>query len=319
MGIDAALVFLARRALALLLAGCTGLIFQPLRELVLTPDQIGLAWRDVEFTASDRVRLHGWFLPARAPHRGSVLFLHGNAENISTHLASVAWLPGAGFDVLLFDYRGYGRSDGSPSLAGLQQDFAAALETLLALPGVASQRVVVFGQSLGGAVAISGLAAEPRHDDVAGLVVEGPFTSYRGLAREKLAGFWPTWPLQWPLSLTIDDRYRPVDEIGGLAPLPVLIIQGEADRVVPPQHGRALFAAAGEPKELWLLPGIGHNQALATLHNRRRLRGWLEQLVATAPRPPAAPRAPPRDRPDRAPAAAAAGRRPESPAARARL
>ena len=302
----------------LLLAGCTGLIFQPLPDHLLTPDRIGLAYRDVALVAADGVRLHAWFLPARAPRQGSVLFLHGNAENISTHIASVAWLPGAGFDVLLPDYRGYGRSAGAPSLDGLHLDFAAALETLRAMPEADPQRIVVFGQSLGGAIAITGLAASPHRRDVRALVVEGAFTGYRALAREKLADFWPTWPLQWPLSLTIDDRYRPLERIGALAPLPVLIIQGEADQVVPPHHGRALFEAAGEPKQLWLLPDTGHNQAFASPDNRRRLRAWLEEILATAPRSTAAPRGARPGRSRSARPAAAAGRRPQSPAAPAR-
>ncbi len=117
-------------------------------------------------------------------------------------------------------------------------------ETLLAMPEVDPERIVVFGQSLGGALAITALAASPDRSKVRALVVEGAFTSLRALAREKLAGFWPTWPLQWPLSLTIDDRYRPIDVIGELAPLPILIIQGEADQVVPSHHGIALFEAA---------------------------------------------------------------------------
>ncbi len=255
--------YLLALVLGLGLAACTSLAFHPTRDYVLTPDQIGLAYRDVAFQAADGVRLHGWFLPARGPRIGSVLFVHGNAENISTHIGAVAWLPAAGFDVLLFDYRGYGSSEGEPSLAGLQLDFEAALATLLDMPEADSDHVVVFGQSLGGALAITALAASPDRERVRALVVEGAFTSYRDLAREKLAGFWPTWPLQWPLGLTIDDQYRPIDAIGTLAPMPILVIQGEADRVVPAHHGQALFAAAGEPKTLWLLPETGHIQALA--------------------------------------------------------
>jgi uncharacterized protein len=196
----AALVLLIRAlpvlgGLALALGGCTGVIFQPMHELVLTPDQIGLDYEEVEFAAADGVRLHGWFLPARAPRRGSILFLHGNAQNISTHIASVAWLPAKGFDVLLFDYRGYGRSEGSPSLPGLHLDFEAALEALLARPDVEPDRVVVFGQSLGASLAITALAASPRRQQVRALIIEGAFTSYRALAREKLGDFWLTWPL----------------------------------------------------------------------------------------------------------------------------
>ena len=289
MGIGAALVLLIRRALAAalassLLAGCTGLIFQPLPQHLLTPDRLGLAYRDLEITTADGVRLHGWFLPASAPRQGSVLFLHGNAENISTHIASVAWLPGAGFDVLLLDYRGYGHSAGTPSLSGLHLDFAAALETLLAMPEIDPDRVVVFGQSLGGAIAITALADSRYKTRVCALIVEGAFVGYRALAREKLGGFWPTWLLQWPLSLTIDDRYRPIDRIAELAPLPILIIQGEADPIVPTHHGNALFERAREPKQLWLLPDTGHIQAFARLENRRRLRDYLAGILANCTR-----------------------------------
>jgi uncharacterized protein len=283
----AALVLLIRAlpvlgGLALALGGCTGVIFQPMHQLVLTPDQIGLEYEEVEFTAADGVRLHGWFLPARGPRRGSILFLHGNAENISTHLASAAWLPGDGFEVLLFDYRGYGRSDGSPSLPGLHLDFEAALEALLARPKTDPDRVVVFGQSLGGSLAITALAASPRRQQVRALIVEGAFTSYRALAREKLAGFWLTWPLQAPLGLTIDDRYRPIDVIDELAPLPVLIVHGEADRIVPPDHAIALYKAARPPKTLWLVPGAGHIAAFTTATNRAELVDYLSQILPSA-------------------------------------
>jgi uncharacterized protein len=265
--------------LALALGGCTGVIFQPMHQLVLTPDQIGLEYEEVEFAAADGVRLNGWFLPARAPRRGSILFLHGNAQNISTHIASVAWLPAEGFDVLLFDYRGYGRSDGSPSLAGLHLDFDAALKALLARPEIERNKVIVFGQSLGGSLAVTGLAASPRRQQVRALIVEGAFTSYRALAQEKLAGFWLTWPVQAPLSLTIDDRYRPIDVIGELAPLSLLIVHGEADRIVPAEHAVALYEAARPPKTLWLVPGAGHIAAFTTAANRAELVAYLIQTL----------------------------------------
>jgi fermentation-respiration switch protein FrsA (DUF1100 family) len=280
----AALVLLIRAlpmlgGLALALGACTGVIFQPMHELVLTPDQIGLRHEEVEFAAADGVRLHGWFLPAQAPRRGSILFLHGNAQNISTHIASVAWLPADGFDVLLFDYRGYGRSEGSPSLSGLHLDFEAALQALLARPEIDPDRVVVFGQSLGASLAITALVGSPRRQQVRALIVEGAFTSYRALAREKLAGLWLTWPVQAPLALTIDDSYRPIDVVDELAPLPLLIVHGEADQVVPPDHAVALYEAARPPKTLWLVPGAGHIAAFATPVNRAELVAYLSETV----------------------------------------
>jgi fermentation-respiration switch protein FrsA (DUF1100 family) len=283
----APLVFLTRAlpilaGLALGLGGCTGLIFQPMRELVLTPDQIGLDYQELDFEAADGVRLHGWLLPARAPRRGSILFLHGNAQNISTHIASVAWLPAQGFDVLLFDYRGYGQSEGSPSLAGLHLDFDAALQALLARPEIEREKVIVLGQSLGGSLAITALAASPLRQQVSALIIEGAFTSYRALAREKLAGFWLTWPLQAPLAQTIDDHYRPIDVIGELAPMPLLIVHGEADAVVPSDHAIALYEAARPPKTLWLVPGAGHIAAFTTAANRAELVDYLTRILSSA-------------------------------------
>jgi fermentation-respiration switch protein FrsA (DUF1100 family) len=255
-----------------------------MREHLLTPDRLGLAYRDVWFEAEDGVRVHGWFLPANGKATGTVLFLHGNAENISTHIASVAWLPGASFNVFLMDYRGYGLSEGSPSFDGLHRDVAAAIKTVFKLDGVDPDRVVLFGQSLGGALAITALARSPQRERLRALVVEGAPSSYRGLAQEKLAELWLTWPLQVPLSWTIDDQYRPVDAIAQVAPIPILIIQGEADPIVPPAHGKALFAAAREPKTLWLLPHTGHIRAFTSEENRNRLIDYLRTVDAGSTR-----------------------------------
>lgn len=282
-----------RRRLAILLclplAACTGLLFQPMREHVLRPDQIGLEYREVGFAAADGVGLHGWFLPAQivdettGKGRASgvqtactLLFLHGNAQNISTHIASVWWLPAEGVNVFLFDYRGYGGSAGEPDLAGAHLDFAAALDTLMKMPGIDPGRIVVLGQSLGGSIAIEGLARSPHKARVRALIVDGAFSDYRGIAREKLNDFFLTWALQWPLSLTIDDSYRPLEAIARISPVPVLVIQGTADVVVPPHHGEALHAAARAPKELWLLEGMEHIKTFLEAPNRERLLDYLK-------------------------------------------
>ncbi|MCP4698813.1 MAG: alpha/beta hydrolase [Gammaproteobacteria bacterium] len=261
----------------LALSACTGLFFYPQEHLRQTPARLGLAYRDVYFEAEDGVQLHGWWLPAPEEALGAVLFLHGNAENISTHLASVAWLPKAGFNVFLFDYRGYGRSQGEATLAGLHKDIEAALETIT--QKFASQPVILFGQSLGGSLAITALAASARRQQVCGLVTDSAFSSYRDLFREKLAGFWLTWPLQWPLSLTVNNAYQPLRAISEISPIPVLLMHGARDRVVPVHHARDLYAAAGPPRQLWIVPAKGHIQALRTEKNRRRLLRFLKKVA----------------------------------------
>ena len=265
--------------LTLPLGACTGFLFYPQSQLLITPDRAGIAYRDVEFEAADGTALHGWFLPAQAPATSgeacTVLFMHGNAENISTHVGAVWWLPAEGYNVFLFDYRGYGRSAGEPGLPGLHLDIEASLDETFAMEGVDPGRIVVFAQSLGGAVAITALAQSKYRHRVRALITESAFSSYRGITREKLASFWLTWPLQAPLSLTVNNDYKPLEEIAAISPTPVLIIHGMADRVIPPHHGDALYAAAGEPKEIWLLPDIGHIQSVREKENRQRLLDYL--------------------------------------------
>ncbi|MDH3663054.1 MAG: alpha/beta hydrolase [Alphaproteobacteria bacterium] len=271
---------LAALTLLLGLSGCTGLFFQPMSEHVFDPKTIGFVYEDVTFEAADGVRLHGWFFPAEGERDGSVLFLHGNAENISTHFAGVAWLAKAGIDAFVVDYRGYGRSLGEPTLDGLHRDAAAALDTLIAMPGIEPERIAVFGQSLGGAVALGMVAASPHKDRLAALIVEGTLSDYRAIAREKLGDFWLTWPLQWPLGLTIDNRYSPTAAAALITPLPLLIIHGQEDEIVPPHHAEILFDAAKEPKTIWRPPDTGHIQAFATVAMRERLRDYLTALFA---------------------------------------
>lgn len=275
-----------RRLFAILLVttlcGCTGLFFYPYRPHVRTPDQIGLEYEDVRFDSTDGVRLHGWFLPARGPACGTILFLHGNAENISTHIGSVHWLPAKGFNVFLPDYRGYGASEGSPSLPGLQADIEAAMRYLLARPGVDPNAIAVFGQSLGGAQAIYYVAHTPHRAHIRTLVADSAFASYRDIAREKLADFWLTWAFQYPFGLTVSDDYSPIDVIDRVAPIPLLLIYGDRDSIIPIHHGERLFAAAREPKEFWRVAGAGHIQAVNNKEVRERLTSYLKRHVCPA-------------------------------------
>jgi fermentation-respiration switch protein FrsA (DUF1100 family) len=232
------------------------------------------------------VRLHGWFVPAAgawaSEPKGTVLFLHGNAENVSTHILSAAWLVPEGYNLFAFDYRGFGLSGGEPTLDGVHQDARDALTTVAGLDGVDPGRVIVFGQSLGASVAIAAVADPPPGPRIRTLIIEGAFADYHRITREKLAEVWLTWPLQVPLSYTIDGGYRPLDRIAAIAPTPILIMHGEADRIVPAAHAHDLYAAAAQPKTLWIVPAAGHLQVLARPEYRGRLLRFLDETLPPA-------------------------------------
>lgn len=260
-----------------LLTACGSAFFYPHRELMLTPQAVELDYEDVYLRAADGVRLHAWYLPAQGRRKGTLLFLHGNAGNVSTQLGSVFWLPAEGYAVLLLDYRGFGVSEGTVSIPGALRDAEAALAWLAARPEVAEQGMAVLGQSLGGAFAVYAAAHSAHRAQLRAVVVDSAFSAYRRITREKLGQLWLTWPLQWPLSFTVPGRYDPIDAIGDISPIPVLIMHSDHDLVVPPSHGEALYAAAREPKTYWRIREGGHISGLAYAETRRMLVEWLDE------------------------------------------
>lgn len=246
----------ATLALTLLLqTGCSSVFFYPDRVTYITPDRLNLGYEDVFLDTADGETLHGWWLPAEAPEsdaKGTVYFLHGNAQNISSHLMNVAWLPEKGYNVFLIDYRGYGRSTGAPDIEGTLHDSETGLRWLMAQPQTDGGPVFLLGQSLGGALGIA-LASEwvqrEEQPALAGVILDGTFSGFRGIAREKLGSFWLTWPLQIPLSWTIPDDYEGVDHIGRISPVPLMVIHSQRDGIIPFHHGEALYEAAKEPKQ----------------------------------------------------------------------
>lgn len=273
--------------LAIALSGCTNLFFYPQRIQFDSPERYHLKYQVENFKAADGTSLNAWFFPAvdKAGNpdadkaTATVLFLHGNAENISTHFRGIAWLPAQGFNVLALDYRGYGASEGEPSLAGMQLDIDAAMRHLLTHDGVNPKRIVILGQSLGGALAIYYVAHSAYRANICAAVIDSAFYDYRQIAREKMAGSILTWPLQWLPWLTINDDYSPADSIAAISPIPLLLIRGDRDVVVPPHDTQELFDRAGEPKELWTVPGVGHTQAFSKPDVRQRLVDYLARCT----------------------------------------
>jgi len=234
----------------------------PTRALQASPRQIGLAHEDVWLRTEDGVRLHGWFVPAEHP-RGTVLFFHGNAGNISHRLDSIRIFHDLGLALFILDYRGYGRSEGRPSEAGTQRDALAAWHHLTAERGLAPGRIVLFGCSLGAAVG----AALAARTDPGALILESAFTSVPDMAAE----LYPWLPARRLARF----RYAARDDLAAVR-CPVLIVHSPDDEIIPFRHGEALFAAAPGPKELLRLHG-GHNEGflLSGAAYTRGLDGFL--------------------------------------------
>lgn len=251
-----------KHALVLLLVSvlqaCSTWLFYPEPGLPLTPTQAGLEYRDVQLTASDGTRLHGWWLPVSAgvPVKGTVLHLHGNGGNLAWHLGGSYWLPQQGYQVLMIDYRGYGKSEGEPRLPEVYADIDAAFDWLQASPEVQGKPVVLLGQSLGGAMVVHYLAKHPQQrEQLQALVLDGAPANYRDAARHVLSGSWLTWPVQVPLSWLVPEADSALYGMPELSGLPVLIFQSIDDQVVPLDNGIRLYQAAAPPRVLQLTRG----------------------------------------------------------------
>lgn len=268
--------------LALALGGCTNVFLQPDRFLHDNPARRGAIFEEVRFKSEDGTDLIGAWFPARGgPSKGVIVQFHGNAENMTSHYRMVYWLVLAGYDVFVFDYRGYGASKGEKSLAGAVEDGAAALRAARARAGDAQDRLIVVGQSLGGALALAALSREGG-EGVRGVILDSAFASYRGVVQDKLARWAPTWALQWPLSrLLISDRFSPERLIARRKPVPLLMLHALGDPIVPYAQGRRLFERAVGPKQFWSLDSRGHTEAMLArgAEYQPLLLGWLEEAL----------------------------------------
>lgn len=238
---------------AVLQTGCSSVFFYPDNATYITPDRLNLDFEDVYLDTTDGETLHGWWLPALTdePAKGTIYYLHGNAQNVSAHILNVAWLPEQGYNVFTIDYRGYGQSTGAPDIEGALHDVETGLRWLIKHEDTQNRPLYLLGQSLGGALGIA-LASEwtqrNEHPALNGIILDGTFSGFRYIAREKLDLFWLTWPFQYPLSWTIPDDYEGTDRIAGVSPVPVMIIHSVRDGIIPFEHGVRLYEAAEKPK-----------------------------------------------------------------------
>jgi fermentation-respiration switch protein FrsA (DUF1100 family) len=221
-------------------------IFFPSAEILETPRNYGLSFDDVYFKSGDGVTLNGWFV-AYPGASTTLLWFHGNGGNIGHRAAHLKLLHDKlKVHIFLLDYRGYGKSDGRPSEQGTYKDGVAALKYLRSREEVESKRIVLFGQSLGAAVATE---IAVRHSGLA-LILEAPFTSIRDMARV----VFPLLPIG-PFLRTQYDNLTKIKKVQA----PILVLHGDRDEVVPFDQGKKVFAAAPDPKQFYAIRGSGHN------------------------------------------------------------
>lgn len=280
----------------LALTACSHLFYHPSSGLYLSPDDLQFKVEEITFPTGDGSLLYGWYFPpaSNKPSLGTVVQFHGNAQNRSAQFASLHWVTNEGYGLFSFDYRGYGENRSKPSQKGLNEDALAAIERASKLN---SAPLILFGQSLGGAVLTRAVGEIPKDSPlrarILAVIIDSSFTSYRAIGRNVLSRSWISWILQPFATLLVSDEYSPEEYFRQIAPIPTLVIHGDADRVVPVEFGKEIFALCQEPKTFWLIPNGNHIDVFKDAHpgNRKRFVSYLSELPRSALDPQRKPEA----------------------------
>lgn len=239
-------------------------LYIPFRQIDETPEGLGLEYVDLSITTPDRIVINAWFIPKEEP-RATILFLHGNGGNLSHRLTKIAFFYELGVNVFIFDYRGYGKSKGIPSEKGLYTDAQACYDYVTKILKISPDKIILYGESLGGAVAID-LASRNR---VKALILEGVFPSVVDMAR-RLLPFLP--------SFLLSSKFDSVSKIDKIS-VPKLFIHSCNDEIIPFDLGKKVFDRAVSPKEFFEIHG-GHNDAFFNQIGilKKRIWDFLEQI-----------------------------------------
>ena len=267
--------------LGCLAGACNGLFYFPDHELHVDPVKLGYQPQEFWLPVDQTDRISGWWFPAQAPiAKGTIVQFHGNAQNMSSHYLSLVWLIEAGYNLVTFDYRGYGRSSGEPSPRATVEDGLVLLKEAwrrhrqAPTPGI----FVVVGQSLGGAIAAKSLFQFEHRLMVDLLVMDSTFLSYREVARQTLTKSWMTYLLSPLAYVLVSDTYSADPEWHQIE-VPVLVIHDREDPAVPFASGQDIFERTPGDRLLWTLAMGGHIAAFSFAANRRKFVGMLQHLA----------------------------------------
>jgi fermentation-respiration switch protein FrsA (DUF1100 family) len=254
------------------------LLFHPLRDTQCWLAPPNARVQDVELQTAGGTRIHAWWCPAKdwQPGQGALLYCHGNAGNLSGRADSIAlWQKALGISVLIFDYPGYGRSEGIPTEAGCYAAADAAYQWLTGTMEVPPGQLLLYGGSLGGGVAVDLACRNPHR----ALILVKTFTSIPDAAQS----VYPWLPARW----LVRNRFDNLEKIVR-CPAPIFVAHGTADRLIPFVHGQRLFEAAADPKRFLSMAEIDHNDGLSA-EFFPALRGFLEEIASAAKVSPGVP------------------------------
>jgi fermentation-respiration switch protein FrsA (DUF1100 family) len=258
---------------------CSHVFYQPSREHFYDPAKFNLTYEDVWFHAKDGTKLHGWFFPSRIKKaKGTIIQFHGNAQNISTHFMSLVWLVNEGYNLFTFDYRGYGKSEGSSSQEGLYQDALAAINKGKEFHASYGEgHFIIYGQSLGGIVSMRALPDSQHANQVTLLVQDSTFASYQDIAFDRLKSSLILLPISPLAYLLVSDEYAS-EKVFDQILWPSLVIIGEKDETIPPEFGREIYQEIkAQQKWLWKLPEGEHINAFD--HDSQKYRRKFTDLL----------------------------------------
>ena len=247
------------------------LFYMPMKSTGITPDKYGIRYDEVFFHSADKTKLHGWFMPARTGvknAKGTIVFSHGNAGEVIHHLSYVDGLIAGGYNVLLYDYRGFGKSEGTVDKEGIIADVAAAFRYIKTRKDIDQNKIISVSHSLGGAKSIAALAKyHPK--GLRAIVVMNTFSSYRKMAL-LMAGDSARY--------VVTDTYNPIDLVKELPKVPFLVMHADNDQLIPSEQGEEIYIAANQPKTMMKLKSGSHSRFLSVNghENEKKLLKWLE-------------------------------------------
>jgi uncharacterized protein len=247
--------------LSLLVSACETVFYSPGSYYYYPPENFGYSPQEFFFPSLDGTKLSGWMFPSRASTKKNLIILqfHGNGENMTSHYTSLAWTTKKGFELITFDYRGYGKSEGELGHKGVIEDAVAAYNFAKKRALKTDQKIILYGQSLGATILLKAIEEFKDTHVIHSVFIEGGFLNHKEMANEFLSRFWITWPFQWLPYLVVNGSYSP-DHFFEYFPagVPLIVIHGEKDEIIPIRFGKEIYSLAKPPKR-WILAKDKHH------------------------------------------------------------